>query len=135
VGMAKFEQHIAQWKHNRAFARSIDRKYVDWQVTVIFYTALHAIDAALAKLQLSVANHEERNRQVETNESFANVRKQYMNLYRLSMTTRYIADPESWLPEKYLTVNDLIDDLLKPIENGLTATVKSLVFTPLAVET
>jgi hypothetical protein len=47
------------------------------------------------------------------------MRNKYLNLYRISRVTRYDADPDRWLPPEYLTVNDLVDDLLKPIENGL----------------
>jgi hypothetical protein len=35
--MATFKQHIAQWRHNRAFAKTIDRRYRDWQINVILY--------------------------------------------------------------------------------------------------
>ncbi len=112
-------RHVDQWRHNRRFAKTIARDYLDWQVTVIFYTALHLIDAALASLGLSVSDHAERNRQVRSNESFAGVRRSYLDLYRISRITRYDADPDQWLPERYLTIADLAEDLLKPIETTL----------------
>lgn len=115
----KVQQHVDQWKHNRRFAKTIDSAFRDWQINVIFYTALHAIDAALASLGVQVADHTERNQQVLSNGSFAAVRVQYMNLYRISRVTRYDAEPDRWLPDRYLTVADLVEDLLKPIENGV----------------
>ena len=133
--MPSVDQHLAQWKHNRVFVKSIDAKYRDWQVNVIFYTALHAVDAAVAKLGLRVTDHAERNNIVKTNGSFTAIQRPYMNLYRISRITRYDADPDLWLPREYLTVTDLVNGLLKPIENGLEPLLgKSIHFEPLAVQ-
>jgi hypothetical protein len=33
--MATVDQHIAQWKHNRAFAKTIDGQFRDWQINPI----------------------------------------------------------------------------------------------------
>jgi hypothetical protein len=130
----KIEQHIAQWKHNRLFAKTIDSKYRDWQINVIFYTALHVIDAALAlcSLGISVTDHSSRNDKVKTNNAFAPIRNKYFNLYRISRITRYDANPDQWLPKEYLTVTDLVEDLLKPIEEGIGPLInKSVKFEPL----
>ncbi len=131
----KVQQHVDQWKHNRQFAKTIDAQYRDWQVNVIFYTALHAIDAAMASLGVTVTDHSERNQQVRTNATFASVREQYLHLYRISRITRYDANPDQWLPAKYLTVNDLVEDLLKPIENGVGPLIRKMVkFEPLPLK-
>ncbi len=130
--MADAGKHIAQWKHNRKFASTIGREFRDWQINAIFYAALHLIDAAMAKLGQRVADHASRNEQVRTNGAFTAVRVQYLRLYRLSRITRYDADPDQWLPQNYLTVADLVEDLLKPIENGLGPLLgKSVKFDPL----
>ena len=76
----RVEQHLDQWKHNRQFAKSIGSNYRDWQINVVFYTALHVVDAALASLGVQVSDHSNRNEQVRTNEAFAEVRNQYLNL-------------------------------------------------------
>jgi hypothetical protein len=131
----KVELHVAQWRHNRAFAKTIDAKYRDWQINVIFYTALHVIDAALASLSVTVSEHTERNHQVRSNGSFAGARQQYLDLYRISRVTRYDAEPDTWLPDKYLTVSDLVENLLKPIENSLGPLIsKSVKFDPLPLK-
>ncbi len=117
--MPTVDQHITQWKHNRRFAQSIGREYRDWQINVIFYAALHAVDAALAHLGVKVTDHEARNTAVRTNASLANIRVGYLDLYRISKVTRYDAEPDAWLPEKYLTVDDLVRELLLPIENNI----------------
>lgn len=131
----RVQQHLDQWRHNRRFARTIDPEFRDWQINAIFYTALHAIDAALASLGVTVADHQERNGHVRDNASFAQVRTEYLDLYRISRVTRYDADPTQWLPEQYLTVADLVEDLLKPIENGLEPLLgKSVKFEPLPIK-
>lgn len=131
----KVEQHVDQWRHNRSFARTIEGRYRDWQINVIFYTALHVVDAALASVGVMVSEHSQRNEQVRSNESFAAVRNQYLNLYRISRITRYDADPDQWLPKEYLTVKDLVEAILKPIENGLGPLIdKSVKFDPLPLK-
>lgn len=130
--MPTVDQHLTQWRLNRRFAKTIDAVYRDWQINAIFYTALHAVDAAVAKLGLRVTDHEKRNEIVRTNGSFAAVRVPFLDLYRVSRVTRYDADPDLWLPDDYLTVGDLVEGLLKPIENGLEPVLgKSIRFQPL----
>lgn len=121
--MASVEQHLKQWRHNRKFAKSIPREFRDWQVNAIFYTALHLVDAALAKLGVAVSDHLSRNETVWTNLAFVTVRNSYLNLYRISVVTRYDANPDGWIPRQYASVNDLADDLLKAVENGLGAII------------
>lgn len=133
--MSHVQQHVDQWKHNRRFAKTIDRKYLYWQVTVIFYTALHVVDAALASLGVAVSHHTDRNEQVKNNGAFSAIRNQYLNLYRISRVTRYDPDPIRWLPQEYLSVNDLVENLLKPIENNLRPLINKMVkFEPLHLD-
>jgi hypothetical protein len=59
--MAKTEDHIRQWKHNRYFLVSIPPEYPDWFVTVAFYVALQAVDALLAHDRVTgITSHESR---------------------------------------------------------------------------
>jgi hypothetical protein len=118
-----FAQYLARWKTNRRFCESIDSAFVDWQITVIFYTALHAINTGAAHLGLKPTTHVGRNEMVKFNEAFAPVRTQYLRLYRLARFTRYDPDPEQWLPKQYLTVQVVVDQVLKPIENQVEALV------------
>jgi len=133
--MATVEKHIDQWKHNRKCAESIDRKYRDWQINVIFYAALHAVDAVMSHLGITIENHETRNTELRTNESFTGIRVNYLNLYRISKVTRYDADPDSWLPEQFLTVSDLVSHLLDPIEREVEQILgKKLKLSPVKVQ-
>ena len=48
--MPSRDEHITQARHNAAFYAAIDRVgFPDWAVTVLFYTALHYVDALLAE--------------------------------------------------------------------------------------
>ena len=50
--MADFQSHIKQSKHNFSVLEQLNAKVtnsIDWQITICFYTALHLIDAYLAK--------------------------------------------------------------------------------------
>jgi hypothetical protein len=119
--------YIKQWKRNRRFVKTIDATYLDWQVNLVFYIALHAVNAALASLNITVTNHSARNREVKENGALVGIRDPYAHLYRISCITRYDPDPDSWIPAKYLSVNDLAEDLLKPVENGVGAIVGAAV--------
>ena len=89
----------------------------------------------MASLGVVVADHQQRNDQVRTNGSFAAVRTQYLDLYRISRVTRYDAEPDKWLPEAYLTIDELVEDLLRPIENGVGPLIsKAVKFEPLPLK-
>lgn len=49
--MAEFDEHISQAKKNLIFLQEITsiKDYWDWKVTIAFYSALHLINAHLAK--------------------------------------------------------------------------------------
>ncbi len=112
----RLEDYVGQWKRNRRCCASIDSQFKDWQVTAVFYTALHAINAAAAKLGEKPCDHNTRNTLIKSNETFVPVRTKYLLLYRLSRFTRYDPKPDDWLPQEYLTVQALVDDVLVPIE-------------------
>jgi hypothetical protein len=128
-------RRLKQWRHNRKFARTIDANFRDWQINVIFYAALHAVDAAPSELNVAVTDHEVRNRTVKENSAFSSVRNAYLNLYRISRVTRYDAEPDDWIPSQYLNVPDLADKLLRPIENGLTTIVPEVKYDTLQIDT
>jgi hypothetical protein len=125
--MPTAQQHVDQWKHNRKFIATIGSDFRDWQINVIFYTALHAIDSALATLGVTVSDHMDRNLQVKNNASFTTVRVPYLDLYRISRITRYDAEPDQWIPKQFITVDDMVQQLLRPIENGVEIITKSAI--------
>jgi hypothetical protein len=58
--MPQFADHIKQANSNFLFLKSVNQTspaHVDWQVTVCFYTALHLVNAHLAKYNQQFRNH------------------------------------------------------------------------------
>jgi hypothetical protein len=113
----------------------IDSTYRDWQINIIFYAALHAIDAALIKLGVTVSDHNGRNSAIKSNASLVMARDAYLNLYRICRITRYDPDPDNWIPKQYLTVVDLAEATLKPIKNGITPILSKISYSPLVLKT
>jgi hypothetical protein len=133
--MGTVEQHLKQWQRNRKLATLIDSNYRDWQVNLIFYAALHIVDAALVKLGVTVSDHNGRNSHVKSNASFVSIRDPYLHLYRICRVTRYDPDPDNWIPKQFLTVADLADGLLKPVENGIGSIIPKIKYEPMPVKT
>lgn len=97
--MDRTSQHINQWKHNRELICQIPCEYPDWIVTIVFYTALHAVDALFAYKKIEgKINHKLRNEMLMTTHQFEAIRNAYLPLYDLSRTVRYLANPAKWIP-------------------------------------
>jgi len=60
--MASFESHIDQTNRNLKFFREINTKsdFFDWQVTALYYSAIHLMNAHIAKIgNLHYQSHSE----------------------------------------------------------------------------
>jgi len=67
--------------------------YLDWVVTVAFYTALHYVDACLARYAIHPNSHQGRNgrnSEVSRNRNLRRVATKYLILYGRSRYSRYI---------------------------------------------
>ena len=102
--MPEFKQHLNQAKKNIEFLRDINNiseQYYDWQVTTCFYTALHIINAHLAKYNLHYNTHVEVARALNfaVAQSVSKVSPEcfvaYRTLQNLSRKARYLSDPSS----------------------------------------
>ena len=90
--MPRFHEHLARAAENEGLALSIGRQYgcsVDWAITMLFYSALHHIDAYLAGKNMHPLNHEKRDGEIENNGSLADIFKPYRRLKDLSRAARY----------------------------------------------
>jgi len=56
---------------------------------MIFYAALHYVDAYLAGKQMHPLNHEERDQEIQNNGSLTDIYKDYRRLKDLSRAARY----------------------------------------------
>ena len=99
--MASFEEHIIQTKSNLAFLSCVNQQiknYLDWQVTICFYTALHLANAHLSKHGLQYRKHHDVNFALNPDAALS-VSKlpqdeydAYIALQRLSRRSRYLVN-------------------------------------------
>src|SRR5690242_1671634 len=85
--------HVSKSIHNydvHSYLTIKNPKYIDWEVTTIFYSALQLVDAYLLKIGQNPVDHWSRNNMVK---SFLNIiNSDYRKLYGLSKKARYITD-------------------------------------------
>jgi hypothetical protein len=116
--MALPQNHIDQWKHNRAFLETIKPEFSDWLVTVTFYTALHAVDTLLAHDKITPTNHDHRNAALLRTNRYKHICSFYMPLFSLCRTIRYLESPGTWVPFEEVEKN-VIERYLYPIERSV----------------
>ncbi len=93
--MADSAPHIEKAKRNLEFARKgIKEDYAEWVVVAEFYSAIHYIEATLAKLGKHSDSHMQRYQMMmDESQSFTRVcRTNYKTLESLSKKARYTAD-------------------------------------------
>ena len=87
--MPNLNQHLALAESNKRFAESIASlpvRFPGWETTVLFYSALHYVDAFLATQGIHPRNHDSR---IESVKSYIRSWEDYRHLYRLSLGARY----------------------------------------------
>ena len=84
-------KHAQQAERNEQFfIRSLSpSSFFDWSVTALFYSALHYVDAYLARLNIHPSSHKDRNWRVAQLPSLRRVRQEYMHLLDRSIDARY----------------------------------------------
>lgn len=102
--MASVNNHLTQASHNKDFLNIIwpqYPEYPDWVVTVIFYVAIHLLEAYFDK-QLSKSSHDYQDREDTITQTLElrPIYSHYNELKRLSMDSRYHCKFVSWTPEK-----------------------------------
>ena len=84
--MPSVEAHVAQAEHNEAIADELQRLGADdWQITTLFYAALHYADAVLAPYH--PGGHRDRGRRVAA--ALPEVTAEYIQLRDRSEEARY----------------------------------------------
>ena len=114
--------HVRQWEHNRALIAQIPASHPDWIVTVIFYTAVHAIDAALADEGITVSSHERRFEAIGACNRLKKAYTLYHPLYDLSRKTRYVGRPNEWIPPSAIE-RQVFRRYLLPLEKSVTGLI------------
>ena len=87
--MPEFQRHLAKARENENLAdtmAALPDRHPDWEVTMLFYSALHYVDAFLAISDLHPEDHRERYNLLARSTNFA---RAYRTLLRRSMNARY----------------------------------------------
>ena len=90
--MPSHSQHIDKFKHNIKFIDSgeISSKHNDWKVTIIFYAAVHLIEAYLSQNGYHTESHKSRFNWINKIPSLKAIAIDYQTLYNYSIKSRYM---------------------------------------------
>jgi uncharacterized protein (UPF0332 family) len=84
------QEHISKAERNEKFADTVSgTAYLDWAVTILFYAALHYVDAILAVSGVHPDSHSQRGDAMGANATLLVVRHEYRILETLSQNARY----------------------------------------------
>lgn len=112
-----YERHQKQAKHNEELLNepcfpdpctANPSSYKDWDVTILFYSALHYVQAYLCKnasrYRTSFINHTDRNNYLSnismTDRAIASVIDDYVDLFNASIFSRYTACSYHYIKQK-----------------------------------
>ena len=87
--MLAAHDHLALAEKDEQFAEmltALPQRFAEWEVTALFYSALHYSSAFLAAQGHNPENHSHRNNLVR---NLTNIGADYRNLYSLSLDARY----------------------------------------------
>ena len=98
------QQHLANAERNQRLSIALQTSAdVDWAVTVLFYAALHLVEATLAPVVHS-PNHKIRNETVQLDPRLRPIHHHYRDLYHRSLDARYDCVPFTTLQAQHLYV-------------------------------
>ena len=94
-------EHLTKAVHNEMFCAYLDsivmngETYYEWEAVGLFYSALHYVDAYLARMPYHPRNHLSRNNLIGMITSLRPIYDNYLTLYDRSMDARYEYSPFS----------------------------------------
>lgn len=99
------QQHLNQAKHNESFLSVVEThfpdNFFDWKITIIFYIAVHYIDAYFASYGEHTYSHEDRREKLEYGANSVSMAfiDHYNNLYNICRNARYngFTDEQAYL--------------------------------------
>jgi uncharacterized protein (UPF0332 family) len=93
------DAHLKQVAHNLTFFQSFDKNtFPDWAVTILFYSALHYVDAFLATHEIDPGSHVERDKMLRTVSQLRPLYNDYCFLKNQSHNARY-SPPTPFTPD------------------------------------
>lgn len=92
--MPSRDVHLTRAEQNEQFARTLnldDSFYTDWAIAILFYSALHYIDAYFALTHVHPRDHDKRDAAIEKNGTLTEIYRDYRRLKDVSEDARYDA--------------------------------------------
>lgn len=115
-------QHLRQVDHNKQLLQTFDvnsTEYLDWVVTIAFYTAVHLIEAYFADVRPQIHNtdHQKRQDAMRRVAEFKSIYNLYRELEEWSRNTRY----KCYQPKSEFVKNQVLSYLsdIEQVINGL----------------
>ena len=87
--MSEIKRHLAQAEYNESFAEEIKHDHPDWAIVVLFYAALHHVDACMLKYGYKPENHEARFNAMAKIPALKGIYSDYRALSDYSRNARY----------------------------------------------
>ena len=90
--LAEKQSHLTKAEHNKDFLENIikgNELYNDWSATVIFYCAVHIVEAYFAEKNIHHLKHKDRQNDIRQESALSSIRVSYKILEDLSRTARY----------------------------------------------
>lgn len=90
--MPSKDQHVAKADGNAALALSLtldNQSRIDWALVILFYAAMHYVEAYLAKSGVHLRNHTTRDNAISRDSSLRKVFKEYSDLKYFGYNARY----------------------------------------------
>jgi len=85
-------EHLFKATNNKTFAQGLTKgtpTAVGWALTVLFYSALHYVEAYNAKFNAHFSKHEELNKDIQRNPQLSVIFDDYRDLSTFSWNARY----------------------------------------------
>jgi hypothetical protein len=111
------QQHLANAESNERLSLALQvGPHMDWSITVLFYAAVHLVEATLAP-QMHSANHNARFANIRRHPLLRQIYFQYHELYSRSLDARYdcVSFSVSQVQALYATEYATIKRHLQPI--------------------
>lgn len=114
--MPSLQKHLDKFNHNKSLISSSffdldNTQYLDWVVTIVFYSAVHLVEKELAAFNVTThsKSHVERERNILKIAKFKHIYTQYHSLYNQSIRSRY--DCCKFSKPEVQAIIDLLQDI------------------------
>lgn len=122
-------EHLQKATHNESYFDASfgptlqnNSTFLDWATTVIFYSALHYVDALLCDHGIEPNNHDDRRKHISIHPWIKGIQKEYKWLYDRSRDARYQNLSTDINPPRVLIWrNDVLETIKRHVQQNLSS--------------